>query len=77
MFYSGEDIYFTHNVNAYCKRYYSESTSLFTLNLLFKMRAREIELEGFVDNSWFIKKNLKSTEQQMLRGCSEQFYLHS
>lgn len=41
------------------------------------MRAREIELEGFVDNSWFIKKNLKSTEQQMLRGCSEQFYLHS
>lgn len=36
------------------------------------MRAREIELEGFVDNSWFIK-NLKSTEQQMLRGCSEQF----
>lgn len=40
------------------------------------MRAREIELEGFVDNSWFIK-NLKSTEKQMLRGCSEQFYLHS
>lgn len=56
----------THNVSPWFKSYFCQSTRWFTLNLLFRMQPGEIELEGFVDNSWFKKEEHWTTDAKRL-----------